>query len=270
MMKTKTSKSKLIAPSGKLSTDGADSLKRLPATGFYEPVLPGKNEKMLFLLWDTKTAPDNLTLDKIWSDKGLPPYSGYLLFFDTLPTALQVPSVEKQMRKLLTTPPTTAVGWIKYAASTDVATVSTLLKTKLDSEKRPCVDGETHLNSVPGVKTIIFPNAALLVGRYDSTALTGLVSSFALSPQSPVSDGLGVSLPLKGGIDGKLVGCVRFLGLSDAFSRPKDPTHVLKSLMDVSIDPLHPLDTSRNYQIFTGQNYLLSGKDGHYNLSPAN
>jgi hypothetical protein len=245
------------------------SLQRIPGTSLYQPLLPGKGEKMLFLLWNNNTSPSSLDLNQSWADQGVPANPGFLLFFSNLPTAAQSPAVEKQLRELLPSPTTTAIAWITFTISTGAIALSTLLKTRLNAHGQPCVDGETPLKVFSGVKTVVFPDAALLQGSYTDASLNGLISTYAPSPINPPPGGIGIFLPLTGGPSGKLVGCVCFSGLIDALSSSKEPNRVLKSLMTVSIDPLNPIDSSRNFQVFTGLNYYLIADPAGYRLVPA-
>jgi hypothetical protein len=42
-----------------------------------------------------------------------------------------------------------------------------------------------------------------------------------------------------------------------------------KTLVDVAIDPLRPLDAKRNFQRFTGENFILTQDGDSYSISRA-
>jgi len=246
--------------------DPAVELTLISGTSLYRPTLPGKGDKLYFLRWEKASPPPALILDDTWANSGEPDEPGYLLFFSALFADTQAPAIEGNLRKLLSQPVTTAFAWVNFNSTTSEVTLSTLLKTTLKDD-RPVVDGETTVTVFRGVQTVVFPDRAMLQGVYNQAGLEQVLSTYssAVSPQQPT--GTGVALPLAGGPNGKLVGCLSFLGLTNALDN-QPPNRVLKSLMDVAMDPLNPLDQSRNYQTFTGTNYILVETAGGYQLLP--
>jgi len=257
-------------PRASHTSKDAGDLKRLPSTALYEPVAPGRGEQMWFLLWDAAGAPEFLTFDRLWADEGAPQRPGYLLFFNKLPPAGQAAAVEAQLRANpdLPPPPATGFAWLKSTASGPVkVSLTTLLKIRLNTANRASVDGDTPVKLANRIETVVFPNGALCLGHHEAGKLTGVASTYAPRDKDPPPNGYGVLLPLAGA-QAYLVGCLCFTGLTNWLSPGKDPTRQRKSLMSVSIDPLNPLDTRRNFQLYTGKDFLLSGSGGSYRLAP--
>jgi len=248
--------------------DPATELKLIAGSTLYEPSLPGKGEKLYFLRWSKTPPPEFLELSKTWADTGLPEEPGHFLFFSYLFSNTQAPAIEGKLRKLLAEPATTAFAWVNYDFQSGDVALSTLLKTKLSPANSPAVDGDTAVKVYPGVQTVVFPDGAAMHGNSAGGALQQVVITYSpeVSPQEPT--GAGVALPLAGGPDGKLVGCLCFQGLTNALD-VRNPDRVLKSLMQVAMDPLDPVNPSRNYEIFTGKNYFLVRDATGYHLLPA-
>ena len=247
----------------------AQDLRRIPATGLYEPVTTGEGQRMWFLLGNPADASDILAFDEIWSDEGSPSHPGCLLFFSDLPATTQAGTVEAELRKNPDFGPrtVTAWAWLKTTVKDPITlTVVTLLKTRLNAQQHACVDGDTPLPGPPHVQ-LVFPDQALCIGQRENGLLVAIATTYAPAEGDPPPNGFGIRLPL-GGTELDLVGCAHFFGLIDAFSGQDDPAHQRKILMDVAIDPLHPTDTTRNYRMYTGKDFVLSGQQGSYRLDP--
>jgi hypothetical protein len=259
------------SPRGGASAD-ADGLKLIASTGLYEPVAPVKGEQMWFLLGNAATPPELLPFDSIWADEGPPTHPGHLLFFDKLPPTSLAAAFEAELRKnpAFSAPTFTACAWLncKITGTIVAISVSTLLRMRANSAGRPCVDGETPLILDRGAENLVFPDGALCMGYREDGKLAGITTTYAPRDQDPPPNGFGVLLPLAGA-QSNLVGCVCFAGLINSLSGGNDPTRQRKSLWSVAIDPLHPIDTKRNYQRYSGQDFVLSGSEGAYRLDPA-
>jgi hypothetical protein len=260
---------KKAAAVGRRTAVSDSTLRRIAQTSLYEPVNPGAGEKMCFLRWSTKDLPETLELSDTWANTGAPPNPGYLLFFDTVVAAASATAVEKGLRALLAETETTAIAWVTLGITPAKPVLSTLLKTKLDSEQHPVLDGETAVTVERGVETVTFPDATPLTGGYSEGVLQSIATTYPPTPGDQVPDGNGVKLPLIGGASGKLVGCICFLGLVDSLPGGGTPQRRQKSLMQVAFDPLNPFNSARNFQVFTGLNYFLVAEDSGYRLIPA-
>jgi hypothetical protein len=168
------------------------------------------------------------------------------------------------MRSALPTPGATAFAWVVYNPP-GTATVQTLIKTKLGASNKPCVNGDTQLVLPPGQESVGFGDGSPIFAAYTKQLITAFVVTYPplSGARSPVSGGL--ILPMSGG----LVGCVRFAGLTNSIGKRATQDSARKTLVDVAIDPLHPLDPKRNYQLFTGENFILSQDGNTYSISRA-
>jgi hypothetical protein len=243
---------------------------------FYYPDPRGKDNRMFFLRRDAAGAAKTMSSRDIWSDTGSPASPGWVVFLNRLPEETQMRDLEADLRKLLagappTAPsPTTAFLWatLSQEKSKSTLAISTLLRTRLDSENHPVVDGDTRLSTQPGILRLVFPDGARLCSRRDEQGtLTGVSSTFSPSMSSFPASGLGITFPLGGDPDPQRVGCVMFQALVDAPRNPKSPG-VSKSLVDISLDPLQPIGRYRNFEHPTDWRFILSGTDGNYTLTP--
>jgi hypothetical protein len=246
------------------------------SAAFYQPDPRGKDNRMFFLRRDAAGAAKTMSSQDIWADTGPPASPGWAVFLNTLPAEAQLRDLETELRKLLAgappaaPSPTTAFLWATLSQEKAKSTlaISTLLRTRLDPENYPVVDGDTPLSTQPGILSLVFPDGARLRARRDEHGtLTAVISTFSPSMSSFPAAGLGITLPLGGDPDPQRVGCVMFQALVDAQRNPKSPG-VSKSLVNISLDPLQPLGRERNFQALAGRSFILAGTDGNYTLAP--
>jgi hypothetical protein len=246
------------------------------SAAFYYPDPRGKDNRMFFLRRDAAGAAKTIAARDIWADTGSPASPGWVVFLSRLPEETQMRDLEADLRKLLAgappaaPSPTTAFFWatLSQEKSKSTLAISTLLRTRLDPENHPVVDGDTRLSTPPGIPSLVFPDGARLFARRDEQGtLTGVTSAFSPSMSSFPASGLGITLPLGGDPDPQRVGCVMFQALVDAPRSPKSPG-VSKSLVNVSLDPLNPIGRGRNFQTLTDWRFILAGTDGNYTLTP--
>lgn len=241
------------------------TLTLVPSTNLYKSSDPGPGENMLFLRWSTENPLPSLTLEETWADSGPPPIPGYFVFLNTMPTNQDAPNFEKDLRDVVPAPTNTGFVWAVYTTGAASVSVQTLLSIKLNSSNLPCVDGNTLLALLPGLRGVGFGDLSPVIAIYRDDCITGFSTTYPPVAGSEPPRGPGVALPMLG----KGVGCVQFAGLTNALVASKtEGISARKSLVQVSIDPLHPLDTGRNYQIFTGQDYILTEEDGVYHITP--
>jgi hypothetical protein len=241
------------------------TLQRVKSTSLYQPEQPGNGENLFFLLWDASAPPASIPLEDTWAASGTPRSVGYFLFLNVLPAGGDVAAFEQDIRKLLPNPITSAFVWVVYTPGPNSANVKTLLKTKLNASQNPCVDGDTELVLLPGQKRIGFSDGALIFALASGGLITGFVSSYPTLAGAQAPGTLGVALPMIGG----LVGCVRFGGLINFAALSADSSSARKTLVEVAIDPLHPLDIQRNFERFTGEDFILSQDGNSYSISRA-
>jgi hypothetical protein len=240
---------------------GGVVLQQVPTTTLYQPAQPGPGENMYFLRWETDAPPQTIPLEETWAESGLPPTSGYFLFLEAPPS--NAPSFEQAIRKILPAPTTTAFVW---ALAGPAASVQTLLKTKLNDSGQPCVDGNTQLALLPGSKGVGFAEGSPVLAADVGGIILGFVVTYPPLEGAQAPAPSGVSLPMTG----DFVGCVQFAGLTDALAGQAGVGEsALKTLVSVSIDPHRPLDPKRTYEIFTGENFILTQGDGGYSISRA-
>ena len=236
-------------------------LTRISNTCLY---LASGGAALVFLRWSTQTPPQSLDLEDVWANSGPPPTLGYLVFLKTVPI-VDPPALEQDLRELLPAPDDTGFVWAVYTPGGNPPTVvQTLLATTPNAGDLPCVDGNTELATLPGQPRVGFSDQSPIIAAYNA----GCIASFGIT-YPPVSGsepprGPGATLPMTGGY----IGCVTFSGLVDKLGAPQPKSSTaLKTRVLVSIDPLHPLDTSRNRQTFTAENYYLTDDGGVYRLS---
>jgi hypothetical protein len=248
------------------------------STAFYQPDPRGKDNRMFFLRRDTAGAAKTIAARDIWADTGSPASPGWVVFLSRLPEETQMRDLEGDLRKLLAgapsaaPSPTTAFLWATLSQERPKSTlaISTLLRTRLDPENHPVVDGDTRLSTQPGILSLVFPDGARLCARRDvHGTLTAVISTFSPGMSRFPASGLGITLPLGGEPDPQRVGCVTFQALLDAPPGPGS-VGVAKTLVNVSLDPLNPLGRDRNFQTLTGRRFILAGTDGSYTLTPDN
>jgi hypothetical protein len=240
------------------------TLQRIASTTLYQPQSPAPGEAMWFLLWSQADPPAQLTLEQTWAESGPPAAPGYFLFLNELPQQGNAASFEEKVRALL--PATALAGfvWAVYTPKKDDVKVQTRIGLDLDSGNRPVVDADTSFVLPPGMTELGVGKGAPVT----ASAPGGLVDAFVVSypPQEgadPPRPG-GLTLPMTGGF----VGCVRFGGLVNALNDGKGSS-VLKSLVEVQVDPLRPVDPKRTFQTFTGLDYLLVAEGNGYRLERA-
>jgi hypothetical protein len=233
-------------------------------TALYQPARPGRNENMFFLRWATDAPPPTIPLEKTWAKSGTPPEVGYFLFLDAPPAGAR--AFEQAMRDSLPAPTASAFAWVVTGPP---ASVLTLLKTRLsqDQSNAPRVDGDTQLNlALPGQESVGFGDGSPILASSTGGLVHGFVVTYPSLPGAQPPTASGVSLPMAG----DFVGCVQFAGLKDT---PHDAgasgDSAVKALVTVSIDPLHPLDTTRNQLTFTGASFLLTQDANGYHISRA-
>lgn len=240
-------------------------LNRVSSTLLYQPAQSGRGENLWFLRWDTANPPSTIALEDTWANAGPPSDAGYFLFLNSLPPVTAAAPFEQKVRTLLPAPVTSGFGWLVYNSSSQSITVQTLLKSKLNGANQPVVDGDTQLVLLAGQESLGFSDGASLTAVFAGNYISGLVIGYPPLTGAQISGTRGVGLPLVG----DLVGCVQFSGLTDALGKQAPQDSAIKTLVQVAIDPLHPLDPARNYELFTGQNFVLTQKGNSYNISRA-
>jgi hypothetical protein len=216
---------------------------------------------LVFLRWSTQAAPPSLALEDVWANSGPPPTLGYLVFLKTVPV-VDPPGFEQDLRDLLPAPDDNGFVW----AANSPTQVQTLLSIAPNVEDVPCVDGDTELATLPGRPRVGFSDRSPVIAEYREGCLVSFGITYPPMAGAEPPRGLGVTLPMTG----NYVGCVTFSGLVDKLgATPPDSTTAVKTRVLVSIDPLHPLDTTRNRQTFTDQDYYLTEDGGVYRLSIA-
>ena len=256
----------------KMTTTSNDGviLQPVESTSLYQPAQPAPGENMLFLLWDAGAHPATIPLENTWAASGPPVSVGYFLFLNVLPAAGTFAAFEQTIRKLLiaaleplTALVTSGFAWVVYDLKTQTPTIQTLLKTKLDNSQHPVVDGDTELVLLRGQKRVGFSDGTPLFATAPRGSITDFVSTYPVLAGAQTPQQTGVALPMTGG----LVGCVRFAGLVNLPNLREDASSARKTLVDVAIDPLHPLDTKRNFKRFTGNNFILTQDGNTYSIS---
>jgi hypothetical protein len=240
-------------------------LQPVETTSLYEPAQPAPGEKLLFLLWDAGTRKQPIPLEDTWATAGAPPRVGYFLFLNVRPAAGAFAGFEQNLRKLLPDPVTSGFVWVIYDPKTKSAATQTLLKTKLNDSNQPCVDGDTELVLLPGQDRVGFSDGAPVFAADSSGFITAFVTTYPALDKAQTPQHAGVVLPMMGG----LVGCVSFAGLVNSPGSRKASDSARKTLVEVAIDPLHPLDVKRNFERFSGQNFILTQKGDSYSISRA-
>jgi hypothetical protein len=240
-------------------------LQQVASTALYQPQQTEPGENLLFLRWEANKPPALIPLEDTWAESGTPPIVGYFLFLNVLPAVSDAPAFEQQMRKTLPNPGASAFAWVTYAPQSKKTNVQTLLKTKLNTSKNPCIDGDTQLVLLPGQQSVGFSDGALVFAIYEDGFVSGFVVTYPPLSGANTPGKLAVSLPM----NGNLVGCVAFEGLTNAIGAPSGNVSALKTLVRVAIDPLHPLDPKRNYQQFTGEDFTLTQDGNTYFISRA-
>jgi hypothetical protein len=243
-----------------VKASGGVVLTLIPSTNLYQPSAQGPGENMLFLRWATASPPSSLPLEDVWADVGAPASPGYLVFLNAVPSSGDAVALEKALRAVLPAPVTTGFVWANFPASSPL---QTLLKTRLGADNKPCIDGDTPFNGPPGFPGLGFGDGARVTAAREG----GFINAFAVTyPPEP-----GAMAPLGSGITlamaGLGVGCLQFQGLISA-PGPVAEDSVIKALVSVSMDPLHPLDTNRNFMTYDGPEYRLTIEDGKGSLSP--
>jgi hypothetical protein len=241
----------------------AVTLALIPGTNLYQPVLPGPGENMLFLRWSTASPPQQLALEDTWAETGPPANPGYFIFLNIMPASADAGAVEQDLRKALPPPVHTGFVWAIYTAGeTPAVSVQILLSVKRNQAQAPCVDGNTTFNTLPGAERVGFGDASPVLTTLAGGSIIGFRVGYPPAMSAYTPRGVAVALPMTGAG----VGCAQFAGLVNAFSEPAGGASAKKTLVAVSIDPLHPLDTSRNYRTFTGQDFILASEGGGYRL----
>jgi hypothetical protein len=227
----------------------------IPGTSLYRPADPGAGENMIFLRWDPATPPTSLTFGNTWADSGAPLAPGYFVFLNTTPADSDAPALETLLRKDLAATDATSFIWASFSPGPPTASleIQTTLALKLNAAKQPSVNGDTIIRTPPGIGVVGFQDGALVIAKTVAGAITGFEITYtpSSSTRSPLAK--GVQLPITGG----LVGCATFRALIDASDATAAAT-VKKALVAVSIDPLHPIDSKRNYTLYTGQEFWLT------------
>ena len=246
---------------------GGVVLERVQSTSLFQPGDPGPGENLFFLRWEQTNVPQSLPLEGAWANTGTPANPGYFLFLNVSPPLVDIAFFENELRKVLLAVTTSAFAWVSYSSKTKTTTVPTLLKTRLDNLNQPCVEGNTELVLLPGQKRVVFADGSPIIATSADDFIDGFVITYPPTTTGTQAPGrLGVTLPFVG----SLVGCVLFPGLVNAFSARGDTESARKTLVTVSIDPLHPLDPKRNFQEFTGEEFILSQDGETYSISRAN
>lgn len=246
-----------------VSSNGGVVLRQVPqTTALYQPAQPGRSENLFFLRWATDAPPATLPLEKTWAESGTPPDVGYFLFLDAPPAGAS--AFEQSMRDTLPAPTASAFAWVVTGPP---ASVLTLLKTRLSPNQTgaPCVDGDTQLKlALPGQESVGFGGGSPILASYSGGLIDGFVVAYPPLAGAHPPAASGVSLPMAG----DFVGCVQFAGLKGA-AAGAGGVGAVKALVGVSIDPLNPLDTTRNKVTFTGASFILTQDTNGYHISRA-
>ena len=220
---------------------------------------------MVFLRWSTQSAPASLALEDVWENAGPPSTLGYLVFLQKVPV-IDAPALEQDLRDLLPAPDDTGFVWVVYTPGTEPATdVQTLLAITPDEDDIPCVEGDTELNTLPGHPRVGFYDQSPVIAAYRDECIVSFSITYPPIEGAEPPRGPGPTLPMTG----EFIGCLTFNGLVDKLGAPEKPSVALKTRVVVSIDPLRPLDTTRNRMTFTDQDYYLTEDSGVYRLSVA-
>jgi hypothetical protein len=247
----------------KVIKSGGVVLKQVASTRLYLPEEVEAKENLLFLRWNTDKPPSSIPLEATWPNNGPPLNAGYFLFLSTTPAVADAPAFEKQMRDALPTPVASGFAWVNY--SPKESTVQSRLSTKLNAENRPVVDGNTPLVLLPGQESLGFGDETPIFATLYGGFISGFSTAYPpLTDSNPPKSG-GVILPFTG----KFVGCVQFQGLTNTPGKKVKEVSARKTLVRVSIDPLHPLDSKRNYEHFTSEEFILTQVGNSYYLSRA-
>jgi len=227
---------------------------------------------MLFLRYSRVSPPQPLELEDTWSQSGTPASVGYFVFFNQMPTPAETPLVETALRELLPPDPkASGFTWVKYNPAakqgTDLQLIQILftLALKLNQSEAPSVSENVTVPLPAGMQSLGFAaGAPAFASLDDASKIDGFVVTYPPLANTQTPNEIGIALPMTGGA----VGCLTFVGLIDSAGN-NTPSSVLKTLVDVQVDPLRPFDGSRTFQMLTGRNYLLSQDQDGYHIAPA-
>jgi hypothetical protein len=205
-----------------------------------------------------------IPLEDTWNSSGPPSLPGYFLFLNVRPAVGTFRAFEQEIRKPLAGIAPPAFAWVIYDRKTQSVKLQTLLKTKVDKSQR-CVDGNTELVLLPGQKRVGFSDGAPVLTATRNRFITDFILTYPTLAGAIAPEHAGVVLPMTG----PLVGCVRFAGLVNPPAARQTSSGARKTLVDVAIDPLRPLDAKRNFQRFTGENFILTQDGDSYSISRA-
>lgn len=248
----------------KPKNDDGVVLQPIESTSLYKPVQPGPGENLLFLLRAAGTHDKTIPLEDTWDSAGTPSLPGYFLFLNVLPASGTFAAFEQEIRKALAGIAAPAFAWVVYDRKTQSVKIQTLLKTKVDKSQR-CVDGNTELVLLPGQKRVGFSDGTPILTATRNRFITDFIITYPTVAGAMAPEHAGVVLPMTG----PLVGCVRFAGLVNPPSARQTSSSARKTLVDVAIDPLRPLDAKRNFQRFSGENFILTQDGDSYSISRA-
>lgn len=232
-------------------------LKQAGTTTLYEPEVAAPQEWMLFLRWETANPPATLRVEDTWAEEGDPADPGYFVFLNTIPASGDLAAVESELRKL-ERPKTTGFVWASYAPGPPVTlSIQGVFATKPGSDNKPEVKGDASLKMPPGFMGVGVANKSPVFAQREDGCIRSFTIGYPPIQGAEPPRGPGLTVPLAG--DG--VGCLQFLGLVPAETAQGASSNTL-ALVRVSMDPLHPLDTSRNYVAFTGRDYSFDSDCG--------
>jgi hypothetical protein len=248
------------------------TLDPVGSTNLYKPQQPGPGEMMLFLRYIKVIPPQPIELEETWSQSGTPASVGYFVFFNQMPTPAQTPLVEVALRELLPPDPkASGFTWVKYNPTAKAGTnlqliqVQFTLALKLNQSDAPSVSQDVTVPLPDGMKSLGFAAGAPAFSTVDdANKIDGFVVTYPPLANTQTPNDVGIALPMTGGG----VGCLTFSGLISRAGN-NTPSSVVKTLVDVQIDPLKPFNSTRTFQIFTGRNYLLSQDQNGYHIAPA-
>lgn len=248
-----------------MSTASGIVLHRIPMTTLYEPM--DSIGSLLFLRWDLNNPPENIPINETWADSGPAVNPGYFVFPNAFPSASDATSFEIVLRTKLGPPVLTSLAWIVYTQSVEKGveiTINTLVPVTMGTDEKPVVATDVKVGLLAGMKALGFAAESPVFGVLTPSTLTRFSITYPPQPSGQPPNGAGIEIPL----DGAGVGAFRFQGLTNA-NATSPPNQVLKSLLDVQIDPLRPLDAKRTYQKVTNRYYVLSQTANGYQITPA-
>jgi hypothetical protein len=200
--------------------------------------------------------PPTLQVASLWTDKGPPENPGWFVFTDQPINTSGASAAEKALREMLAVGTTTGIAWVNYQGGATASMLASIA-TALDPDNTPRIAADAPLPTPAGLLASSFAADAPVRGLAGPDGLEALVVGVPSAATGGVRSvgGQGAAIVLFG----DSAGCVRF----DALIGQPPAQGATVALMRVSIYPLDPFDIARNYETFTGTQYLFtSGPNG--------